>query len=408
MIYKLRSKFIKICMLSILLMFFIIFSCTYLLVHSYTNHSLDTLADMISEHNGSVPEFNEDAPRPPKESPSMSGFFNRETPFTTRYFTVSFDKNNHATFSNTKFIASVTKTEAIDMAATVLSSGKERGWSDEYRYRVYETENGSAVIFINGAMSLSMSHTLMLSVAIVLFISGLIMLFFIILMSKYAVRPAAESYARQKRFITDANHELKTPLTLILTNIDIAEAELGKNEWLDDIRSEGQHMSLLVKRLISMARMDEDTKLDFAEFNLSDAVSDTANAFLPLAQTKGLSFLVCAGDNIRYRGNESAIRQMISILVDNAVKYCDADGSVSIEVTGKRKPIIRITNSCSTVSQMDLNLLFERFYRADKSRSSKEGFGIGLSIAKAVVEKHNGEIKAKNLDNNRICFQIRL
>jgi signal transduction histidine kinase len=222
------------------------------------------------------------------------------------------------------------------------------------------------------------------------------------------VKPIAESYEKQKQFITDANHELKTPLTLILANLDIIEADIGKNEWLDDIRAEGERMNALVKQLVMLTRMDEEkTEVSISTFSLSDAVNDTVSDFQTLAEENRKPIFADVQQGISYTGEEEGIRRVISILLDNALKYCDEGGSVSLSLTAKRHPTVCIENTFAEVDNIELDKLFDRFYRADKARTFSGGFGIGLSIAKAIVEKqHHGEINAYKASQGHIGFRV--
>ncbi len=406
MIYKLRKKFIKICILSFTAVFVVLFISIYLVTSMQTNQSLDMLADIVSFNDGTFPQWDEfsNAPNPP-----MPNGLNMESPFTTRFFTVRFDQNGTVLSVDIRSIASVSRDEAIDYAKKVLEHAKERGWIDDFRYKKYDTGVGQAVVFINGLNTKQSNQQFMLAASLVFAASSIVIIILIILISRKAVKPAAESYEKQKQFITDANHELKTPLTLIRTNLDIMETEIGANEWLSDIREEAKIMTELVNRLVSLARMDEDnTKLTKEPFSLSEVVLDTVSAFAQHISNQQKRVLTDVPDHINYHGNEAAIRQLISILMDNAVKYCDPEGMIRVTLRGGKHPIILVDNSYMAVGSIELDRLFDRFYRADKARTYGGGFGIGLSIAKAIVEKHHGEIRAFSLGNDRVRFQISL
>jgi two-component system sensor histidine kinase CiaH len=246
-----------------------------------------------------------------------------------------------------------------------------------------------------------------LSAGAVLMGSLIIIFALIILFSKKAVKPIAESYEKQKQFITDANHELKTPLTLVLANLDIVEAETGKNEWLDDIRVECERMNDLVRQLVILTKTDEtETPLSFAPFTISDMAMDMLSEFAPLAAGRELHLLSKVQPGIVYNGDESAIRHVFSILLENAIKYCDEGGKIEFTLQGKRRPVITVENSCKEVNTIELKRLFDRFYRADKARVFTGGFGIGLSIAKSIVHRHHGEIWAYKKDSSTIGFKI--
>ncbi|WP_040196746.1 sensor histidine kinase [Candidatus Soleaferrea massiliensis] len=408
MIYKLRKKFIRICILSFIAVFVVLFISIFLVTTVQTNQSLDMLADIVSSNDGTFPEWNEfsNAPNPP---PIPNGL-NIESPFTTRFFTVRFDRNGNVLSVDVQAIASVSQDEAIVYAEKALEHPKERGWVGDFRYKRYDTAAGQAVVFINGLNTKQSNQQFMLAASLVFAASSIVIIILVILISRKAVKPVAESYEKQKQFITDANHELKTPLTLIRTNLDIMEAEIGANEWLTDIREEAKIMTGLVNRLVSLARMDEDnTKLSKEPFSLSEAVLDTVSAFTQHINTQHKELLTDIPDDINYHGNEAAIRQLISILMDNAVKYCDPGGVIRVTLRGGKYPTILVDNSYTVAGSMELDRLFDRFYRADKARTYGGGFGIGLSIAKAIAEKHHGgEIRAFSLGDDMIRFQVSL
>ncbi len=407
MIYRLRKKFISICILSFIAVFMIVFALIFLITKIQTNQSLDMHADIISQNNGKFPDFNET--RPGGNRPMPPEGFNRESPFTTRYFTVIFDKKTNTVFSDTRQIASVGEEEAKTYAIEALSAGNVRGWCDDYRYKIYDTETGTAIVFVSGIAAKENNRNFMLGTLSVFALCSAVVIILIIFISKRAVKPTAESYEKQKQFITNANHELKTPLTLIRTNLDILESEVGENEWLSDIREETFLMSELVNRMVSLARMDEDgTKPPMKEFSISDAVADTASAFATSIESSGKHLTVNIASPSSYVGDEAGIRQVISILMDNASKYCDMGGEIKVSLTGDRHPSLCIENSYAAVGNLELNRLFDRFYRADKARTWGTGFGIGLSMAKAVVEKHNGSITVYNIENNKIGFRVNL
>ncbi len=407
MIYRLRKKFIGICILSFIAVFMVVFALIFLITTMQTNQSLDMHADIISQNDGKFPDFNEI--RPSGNRPMPPEGFNRESPFTTRYFTVKFDKRTDTVFADTRQIASVSEDEAASYAIEALRVGNARGWCDDYRYKIYDTENGTSIVFVSGIAAKENNRNFMLGTLSVFALCSVIIIILIIFISKRAIKPVAESYEKQKQFITNANHELKTPLTLIRTNLDILESEVGENEWLSDIRDETMLMSELVNRLVSLARMDEDgTKLQMKEFSISDAVADTVSSFASSAQSSGKHLTVNIASPSSYVGDEAGIRQVVSILMDNALKYCDNGGEIKVTLIGDRHPILTVENSYAAVEKIELNRLFDRFYRADKARTYGTGFGIGLSMAKAIVEKHHGSISVYNIENHKIGFKVKL
>ncbi|MCH5332489.1 MAG: HAMP domain-containing histidine kinase [Agathobacter sp.] len=406
MIWKLRKKFIRICSVSILGVFLTLLGIIYVINTVQTNAGLDHLTDIISENNGRFPEWGNP---PPGKKPKQKLEINRETPFSTRFFLVRLDRDGGVVSTDLAAIASTTKAEAEEYAKKAWSSGRTRGWIDHYRYKVTTRESGVTVVFVDGSNSRNAMGSLFYTSLMVFFAGGLIVLGLIVLISRRAVRPVAESYERQKQFVTDANHELKTPLTLILTNVDIAESELGKNEWLDDIRSESRHMGTLVEQLVTLARMDEDgSRTEKRLFSLSEAAAESVAFFESVAGHRGLCLSSDIAPGVEYEGDEAAICRLLATLMDNAVKYCDAGGEIFVSLKAGRRPTVVVENSYAAVGELELHRLFDRFYRADKARTNGDGFGVGLSIAKAVAERHRGEITASNIGGNRIRFTVRL
>lgn len=403
MIYKLRKKMIWISGCSVIAVFIIIFFGIYMISVKQLNFAMDMLTDRISFNDGRFPAFDERNPPPD----GFRHFITEETPFSTRFFTVRYDSRDNISAVETDFIASISGETAREYANRAASQKKERGWIEGYRYKIYDTPFGKTIVFVDGNANRSFTNMIFLATGAVLFVSLAVILVLIVLFSKRAVKPIAEGYEKQKQFITDANHELKTPLTLILANLDIIESDIGKNEWLDDIRAEGERMNALVKQLVMLTRMDEErAEIDFSTFSLSDAVADTVSEFQTLAEEKEkpLSSNVQAG--ITYSGDEAGIRRVVSVLLDNALKYGDERGGIFLSLEQKRHPVICVENACAYVNQIELHKLFDRFYRADKSRTFTGGFGIGLSIAKAIVEKHRGEITAYKKDDTHIGFRV--
>ena len=410
MIYRLQRKFILISTVSVLSVIALVFLMILALNVSTTNRNLDYLADTVSAGGGRFPSSFEGGRRPGNPPPAANrevGFVTPETPFATRHFTVLFDHNGEVARVNTEAIYSITEKNAIEYARYASENKGARGWIGHYRYKVFSTELGTGVVFIDGSMSRSNMVESMTIAGIVLLCCAALVLLLIVLLSKRMVKPIAESYEKQKQFITDANHELKTPLTLILANLDIAEAELGKNEWLDDIRSEGHRMTELVNQLVALSRMDEEgQQMNVTELALCDIVADLASEFQPLAESRGKSFSTELSQGITYCGDEALMRRLVSVLLDNAVKYCDEGGEIRMTLTKHRRIVLTVENTYAAVGEAELDRLFDRFYRADKARTYTGGYGVGLSIAEAIVKKHKGEISAYKKDSTHIGFKV--
>ena len=412
MIYRLRRKFILISTVSLLTVVAIVFGVILMLNISSMNRNMDILADSVSAGGGRFPIPPEEDFKPgdpPIPTDRDFGFITPETPFSTRHFTVFFDKSGNVTRVFTESIYSITDEQALSYAQKVMENGKTRGWLSSYRYKVFSGDFGEGVVFVDGSMSRSAMLQSISIAGIVLLSCAALVLLLILLLSKKAVKPIAESYEKQKQFITDANHELKTPLTLILANLDIAETELGENEWLNDIRAEGHRMTELVNQLVALSRMDEeDCTMTVTEVALGEIVSSTVAEFEPLAKARGKALYADIDQKITYHGDEALLRRLVGILLDNAVKYSDNDGEITVTLCGGRHIILTVENTYAAIQDLELHRLFDRFYRADKARKFAGGYGIGLSMAKAIAESHKGEISAYKKDETHIGFKLTL
>lgn len=303
--------------------------------------------------------------------------------------------------------------ELESIVADIFSRGETEGWHQYYRYRVtaLKARDGiaqTAVGLVNASSTLYAIFTMLSVSAIIGVLSFLLVLFIIIFASSRAVRPIAESYTKQKQFVTDAGHELKTPLTVISANNELARMIYGDSEWFDSIDKQVGKMNGLVRSLVTLAKMDEEEKPVLTSFNLSDAVYDTAKSFENLIQAKGRILTLDIEDGIMYTGDESRLRQVVSILVDNAVKYCSEQGKIAIRLTAQKSIQLTVTNDYAASGGFDLDKVFERFYRADKARTPDGSYGLGLSIAKTITEMHKGEIRAEVLEHNRVRFEVTL
>lgn len=407
MIGSLRKKFISISIVCILVVFSGIFFFLLIFTRMQTNRSLDLLTDTISSNDGIFPRFDPSKHHLPIQL-LYSDIMAEETRFSTRFFSVWLDDQQEIVDINMDAVSTITEQDVEGYIEKVLKKDTERGWISDYRYKVTNTKNDTMVVFVNGIIYKNMANRLLFTALLVLGGSAALIVILTIVVSKWAVRPVTESYEKQRQFITDANHELKTPLTLILSNLDIVESELGKSEWLDDIRSEGERMGLLINQLVTLSRMDESTdSLIQGDFDLSNAVADTVSEFQGLAEEHHYTLTSSISPSIQYHGDESLIRRLTAILLDNAIKYCDPDGKIQLSLTCRRYPVLTVENTYKDVDHLELNRLFDRFYRADKARTFSGSFGIGLSIAQSIVNSHKGNISVYK-KNDMIGFRAEL
>lgn len=301
-----------------------------------------------------------------------------------------------------------TEKELLSIAGEVFASGNDSGRSGNYLYRINEKTDGSrTAVFLNCETKYSEIAALAL-ISLSACVVGILLAWLMVsLLSNKAIKPMTENIERQKQFITDAGHELKTPLTVISANMDVLTMDIGPNEWVHSTQKQVANMRKLVNELIYLSRMDEaDSLLEKTVFDLSAAVQDVAAPFAGMAEFSGKNLVVHTDDDLMICGDEGALRRMISVLCENAVKYAPEDSDIGITLRQSGKNIVFSTENATKepLSAEDLTHLFDRFYRGDASRSKEEnsGFGIGLSIARAITEKHGGSIKAQITQSGRL------
>lgn len=335
----------------------------------------------------------------------------KESRYMTRYFSVYLDKQGYVFRISTDFISSVTDEDAAEYAGKVLKKGKKAGFLGEYRYIKDQSKDGIRIIFLNAANEEQFLKTLFLVSCLVGVISLGIVFFLVYLFSERAARPFIHNMEKQKQFITDASHELKTPLASVSASADVLAMEYEDNEWVKNIQKKTARLSKLVGDLVILSKLDEANPMpNWSRFSFSDVVWEAAEPFLSRMKAEGKEFVYHIEDDVFYYGDEMLIHRMVSILLDNAVKYSEENGYIQLDLYRRHHNVIlEVLNTCDMDPSFDMNRLFERFYRPDQSRSSDTGgTGIGLSIAEAAVKAHKGKISAKCENGKVICFKVML
>lgn len=223
------------------------------------------------------------------------------------------------------------------------------------------------------------------------------------------VKPVEETMEKQKQFISDASHELKTPLAVIEANVDVIEAQTGKSKWLTYIQSEIASMDKLINNLLFLAKTENTNKLQSAEnFDLSEEVNLVSSMFESMAYEKKISVQYDIQDNIKFNGNKEDIKQVLSVLIDNAIMHTKEKGKIIIKLEKDKNIILQVKNEGDPIPEEEQEKIFERFYRVDKARNRKQKrYGLGLSIAKSIVEQYNGKIEV-NCKEGVTTFKVTL
>ena len=400
-------RFIGAAMAAITAVVLVLLCCLNLWNYRGVVDQLDRTLDVIAESDGRWPDFALLQPEPPREGTEP---FSGEMPYMIRFFAVHCDGSGNVTGVDHDFIASVSADEAAAYASEVLDGGRPRGFCESYRYLVSEDGEGKSVFFLNAERELGAVRSLLVTTAAVAALCLAAVFILVLLFAGRAVKPYMRNLEMQKQFITNAGHELKTPLTAISTSADVLAMELGEDEWVRNIQTQSGRLAKLVADLVTLSRLDEENPLpEKTRFSLSDALWEAADPFAPLINAGGRAYSQSIEDGLTMTGDRAAVQQMVSILLDNALKYSPEGGEISLRAfRAGRKAVIEVANTCDGLEETDTERLFDRFYRADKSRSGAvKGSGIGLSIAKAAAEAHGGRIRAEIRDG-RIAFEITL
>lgn len=284
-----------------------------------------------------------------------------------------------------------------------LSQNRQEGTVSGYHLRYLRQDNGlyEKLAFVDMSMEQAVLRRMMGSYLVIALAALSLLLGVSVLLSHWATRPVEKAWKQQRQFLSDASHELKTPLTVILSNAELLEqTELPDKpaRWTDNILSEAGRMRSLVEEMLTLARADNMVRTAvMAEVSLSDVAADCALAFEPVAFEAGKPLEYQIADGTLVLGDGDKLRQLISILLDNAIKYGADGGTITLSLQKTdRQARLTVSNPGDPIPPEQLGRLFERFYRADVSRGEKSGFGLGLPIARTIAEEHKGTLRAES------------
>lgn len=354
------------------------------------------------------------------------GDFFGETPdsyYTTRYFAVLFDESETVSLIKTSHIAYIEEEQAEEYARIALDRPFHFGNFGRYYYYCADRESGGTiVVYLDRTEQLSLMRRVLISVLSILGLGTFLSFFIMRLLSKGFVRTEVENVEKQKQFITNASHELKTPLAVIKANTEMQEMMDGESEWSQSTLRQVDRMTGLIGNLVQIARAQEMTDGELAPTDIAAAVSETADSFAPVAASDGKKLEKEIPDSLVTKSSDSSMRQLTSLLIDNAIKYCDDGGTIKVELTRSRRgAVLTVSNDYAEGANVDYTRFFERFYRQDEAhtisagtvtgssegssgeRTGKSGYGIGLSIAESLVKSMKGSIDV-SWNKGRILF----
>ena len=391
-IRKLRTKFTVTAMGSVAVVMFSIILIINAANYSGVRQQLKSVLDYLCENEGFMPEGIN-----PEELEEAGAIYDDEFRYTTRFFTVTFTEKDEPMSVNMSHIAAVDKQEAIRLATDVLNYHGDFGSVGIYFYEKAIKENGyKLIVFLDGSLQLR-SLMRLIRASFLIFAGGLFITFWPVwIFSGRLIAPEIENIGRQKRFITNASHELKTPLAVIRANTELEEMMNGENEWTQSTLKQVERLEGLIANLVMLARASENISASvIQETDISAIIREEAEEFKSVAEKNGKMLICRLSSPFMFKTDADRLKQLVRILIDNAIKYCDDAGRITVELKKRgRSAQLSVSNDYADGKGRDFSHFFDRFYRQDSSHSTeKDGYGIGLAIARDLVKALKGRIE---------------
>lgn len=411
MINKLRKRFVIIGTLSVFVFLFIVVTAINIINYKAMINDIDRTVEVVANPKANFFKEFEKPIEPRKEFEEfLPNDMSPEVPFETRFFSVLIDDSNQIQDTDISRIITVTSEEIINYVTKATKSSSDKGFIDEFRYKKISEDDLTRIVFVDCGRKIDSFYNFMLISSLTAFVGCILICGLFILVSKKVVSPIVENQNKQKTFITNAGHEIKTPLTIISANTDLLEMEIGNNESINDIRKQTVRLKDLTNKLVYLAKLNENSdEIIKTDLPLSEVLNNVIENFSSIIQQKYINLSLNIEKLVSIVGEQKSIEELFNILLDNAIKYTEENGNISILLSSNSKKVY-FSISNTTKEQIDeesLRNIFERFYRVDKSRNSRiKGFGIGLSVARTITEQHNGEISAKINENKQFEIDI--
>lgn len=401
---SLQKKFIRTAMVAVTVLMVLMLGGINIANILMVDRQVEKNLLMIAENEGIVPS----APIGPPKELDRGPKNEYDTFLASNFFVARFDGAGQLVLLDASRVTSLTEDEAIQMAQRAYDSRSGQGRMGKFRYVVRDSRlmTGRIVVFLDTSGERhSYGQVLLLSVGIGA-VCWLLMLLLVRLLSRRAIRPIEENMRRQKEFITNAGHEIKTPLAIIQANTEAMELYNGENKYSRNILTQISRLTGLTNDLLTLARMDEEKAVAFSEVPLSHLLEESASAFAEPMKLRGITFHADIAPDVYIRGNREQLGQLVSVLLDNAAKYTNQGGAVWLRLQQTDKYLqLSVANSVEKLPDVPAQKLFDRFYRADEARTQRSGgYGIGLSVAQAIVQAHGGSLSARYEGGNSICF----
>lgn len=388
MIKKAQIKFICITMSLLLCVFGVIFGASYYILDGVMNRNIERALDDVEKNYNSNNGTVQNSCIVVVATKNSQGQFDKEMHL-----------GNEPTFSQT----------AVDNVVSIaLSRSYKSGAVGTIYYKVVIEENTYFVYASDMSQSTALLGTNLLKVGTFLAFVFLAMGVIVVLLSFSVFKPVKEAFYKQKQFISNASHELKTPLTIISANAEVLKQN-GDNPWVDNINSQTERLEFLVNDMLSLAKIDEGkTPLSSVEFNLSEVVINDVLPFDAVAFEKNKTLNLFVKPDITYKGDIISVKKIVNILIDNAIKHADSGGEINVYLKKENGKIsLTVFNTGSNVPEHSANKIFERFYRGEESRSRNSGgSGLGLAIAKSIADANKWKLSAQSKLNEYMSITV--
>lgn len=409
MFRRLRLQFIVVATIAVSIMLISVIGILNASKYATSEKRINKILDLLSENNGVLPDEE-------VVEKILGRKTNPDIIVQYRYFSAYVDSSNKVITMNTEHIANLSDTDVIFYVKKILSGNNKYGNftttdGQKFAYKLNLHEDESRLIVVLDTTSYIEDRDDLIDTSVFIFFSNLV--FFIIIFvifSGKVMMPFMENYRNQKAFITNAGHELKTPLAIISANNELCEMIGGENEWTKSTKEQIQRLTELINRLVVLARFEEQTSVAAININFSGIVEKSSKSFKSIAIKGGKNFESDIQKDIFISGDEGALYELINILIDNANKYCDEGGTIGVRlsqhgITFKKAKLV-IYNTYKEGKNIDYSKFFERFYREDQSHNSSiSGYGVGLSIARNIINRHKGKIHV-TYKNDIIYFNV--
>lgn len=420
MIQKFRWKFIYLSIASLAVVLFLTMGTLLFFTYRQSSNEVNRVLIALDKNHGHLTPQNAQ-PVFGNQNDLINrnfgaGTYNPEAVYQYRYFTVGVTPKNTIQIMNDENVDGISQKQIKQVAQKIIKRkipvNRVKIGKNIYAFKITKNEFGNRmIIFLNESLIFNRFWILVKIAGALSIVSLIVFATVLILISKKAIAPIIRTYKKQKEFVTNAGHELKTPLAIISANTEMQEMLGDNSEWIESTKQQTQRLTQLINHLIAMARTGETGQVVVSKVDFSKIVKEVTQNFKAVMEQKELHYSAQIATDLNVWGEKHSLNELVNILLDNACKYCDPSGKITIKLRRGRigkHAILSISNTYAAGANLDYKSFFERFYREDKSHNSKKsGFGIGLAMAKEMVETFGGKINV-GYKNGEIIFTVLL